>query len=95
MTVEEIRTALEKTISDLTTSGFGNIDPTVLETLDKLAVSAGEAGMKEGKHLIENLSGIMKAIQQGISKPESGSIRLTALDFYVKKISGSENIEEL
>jgi len=95
MTEEEIRTALEKHISDLTVSGFGVIDPAVLESLDKLAIAAGEAGMKEGKHLIENLSGVMKAIQESKSKPESGGIRLTALDFYLKKIAGHGAIEEL
>ena len=95
MTVEELRLELEKTISGLTSSGFGTIDSTAVEKLDKFSVMAGELGMKEGKHLIENLSGAMKAIQEGKSKAESGSIRLTALDFYVKKLSGGGNIEDL
>ena len=95
MTVEELRTELGKIISVLTASGFGSIDSTIVEKLDKLAAAAGEMGMKEGKHLLENLSGAMKAIQEGKSKAESGSVRLTALDFYVKKLAGSGNIEEL
>jgi hypothetical protein len=36
----------------------------------------------------------MKAIQEGKSKAESGNVRLTALDFYVKK-HGNGNTEDL
>jgi hypothetical protein len=60
-----------------------------------LASAADEAGIKEGKYLIENLSVVMKAIQERKSKPESGGIRLTALEFYVKKLTDTENPEEL
>ena len=95
MTVEDFRIELEKIISGLTSSGFDGIDSGTVEKLDKLAAAAVELGMKEGKHLISNLSGVIKAIQEGKSKAESGSLRLTALDFYVKKLSGSGNIEEL
>ena len=95
MTVEELRAELEKIISGLSASGFGSIDSGTVEKLDKIAVAAEGLGMKEGKHLIGNLSGVIKAIQEGKSKAESGNIRLTALDFYVKKLSGSGNIEDL
>jgi len=95
MTVEELRTELVKAISALVSSGFETIDSGTVEKLDKFAVSAGELGMKEGKHLIENLVGAMKAIQEGKSKAESGNVRLTALDFYLKKLSDSGSIEEL
>ena len=95
MTVEELRTELEKIISALTTSGFGNIDPGTVEKLDKFAVTAGELDMKEGKRLIENLVVTMKAIQEGKSQAESGSIRLTALDFYIKKHTDSGTVEDI
>ena len=95
MAIEELRSELEKIIASLASSGFASIDSGIVEKLEKLAVKAGELGMKEGKHLIENLSGAMKAIQAGKSKTESGSIRLTALDFYVKKLAGGGNIEDL
>ena len=95
MTVEELRTELEKIILSLSSSDFGSIDPLIIENLDKNAVMAGELGMREGKHLIENLSGAMRAIKEGKSQAESGLVRLTALDFYAKKLSGSGNIEEL
>ena len=90
MTVEELKTKLEKTMESLTLSGFGSIDSKTVEKLDEFAAIAGELSMREGKHLIENLSGAMKAIKEGKSKAESGSVRLTALDFYVKKLSDSK-----
>jgi hypothetical protein len=95
MTVEELRTELEAVISALTSSGFDNIDSGILEKLDKFAAAAGDLGMKEGKRLIENLSGAMKAIAEGKSKADSGTVRLTALSFYVKNLSGSDNTEDL
>ena len=95
MTIEELRTELETIISGLTTSGFESIDSGILEKLDKFAVTAGELGMNEGRRLIENLSGAMKAIQEGKSQADSGTVRLTALNFYIKNLSGSEPTEEL
>ena len=95
MTVEELRTELDKLVSGLTSSGFNSIDSGMVEKLEKYSAAAGELSMKEGKKLLENLSGAIKAIQEGKSKAESGNLRLTALDFYVKKLSGTENTEEL
>ena len=95
MTVEDLRTELEKIIAHLSASGFDNIDTETVEKLNKLTDAADELGMKEGKHLIRNLSVVMKAIQEGKSKAGSGNLRLTALDFYVKKLSGNGNIEDL
>jgi hypothetical protein len=90
MTVEELRTEMETIVSNLNSSGFDAIDMGVVEKLDKFGAAAGELGMKEGKHLIDNLSDVMKAIKDGKSKAASGAIRLTALDFYVKKIAGGQ-----
>ena len=95
MAVEGLKTELEELISGLTSSGFDSIDSGVLEKLRVLAATAERLNMKTGLQLIENLSGAMKAIQEGKSKAESGNIRLTALDFYVKKLSGEANTEEL
>jgi hypothetical protein len=94
MTVEELRPELETIVSTLSSSGFGTIDPALVEKLDIYSTAAGELGMKEGKHLLENLSAVMKAIKDGKSSSESGAIRLTALEFYVKKIAG-DSIEDL
>ena len=95
MTVGELRTELKIIISSLTSSGFENIDSGIVEKLDNFAVAAGESEMKEGKRLIENLSGALKAIQEGKSKIESGNVRLTALDFYLNNLTDSENTEDL
>ena len=95
MTVEELRADLEKLTQSLTNSGFANIDSGVLEKLKEAAITAGELEMKEGKRLIENLSEAMKAIQEGKSTADSGNLRLTALDFYLKKHSASGAVEEL
>ena len=89
MTVEELKAELEKVVSELTSSGFANIDSGTVAKLDKFAATAGELGMKEGNKLLENLSGAMKAIQEGKSQAGSGDVRLTALDFYVKKLSNT------
>jgi hypothetical protein len=94
MTVEDLRPEFEAIISTLSSAGFGTIDPALVEKIDIYSATAGELGMKEGKHLLENLSTVMKAIKDGKSSPESGAIRLTALEFYVKKIAG-DSIEDL
>jgi hypothetical protein len=88
MTVEELRTELETIVSGLSSSGFEAIDQGIVDKLGKLNASAGELSMKEGQRLIENLQNVMIAIKEGKSNASSGGVRLTALDFYVKKIEG-------
>jgi translation elongation factor EF-G len=95
MKIEDLRIELGTIISGLTSSGFNNTDPKILEKIDELTVTTGESGMKEVKRLLENLSGAIKAIQEGKSQAESGTVRLTALDFYLKNLPDSDNIEDL
>ena len=96
MTIEDLRTELNLIISSLTSSGFDNADPIMLEKLNEIAVAADESGMKEVKRLLENLSGAIEAIQEGKSQAESGTVRLTALDFYLKNLpDSSESIEDI
>ena len=95
MTIEELKSELEKIISEVTVSGFDGIDSGMVGKLDKLVTAAAELGMKEGKRLIENLLAVIKSIQEGKSKAASGHLRLTALDFYVKKLSVGGSIEDL
>jgi len=95
MTVGELQKELKTLVSGLSSSGFDSIDPETVEKLDKLAAAAGESDMKEGKRLIDNLSGALRSIKEGISKAESGIVRLTALDFYLKNLTDSENTEDL
>ncbi|MCL2833790.1 MAG: hypothetical protein FWD78_11525 [Treponema sp.] len=88
MSEEELRIELSKVIAVLNTSGFGAVDAEVSMKLEQLRTSANEWGMKEGSHLITNLINVIKAISEGKSKPESGKIRLLALEFYLMKFSG-------
>ena len=95
MTIKELRTELDTIISSLTSSGFNITDSTTAEKIDKLTAAADEAGLKEVKRLLENLSGAIKAIKEGKSQAESGTVRLTALDFYLKNLPDSDSIEDL
>jgi polyhydroxyalkanoate synthesis regulator phasin len=95
MTIEELRRELGTIISSLTSLGFNNTESITMEKIDKLTFATGELGMKEAKRLLENLSGAIKAIQEGKSQAESGTVRLTALDFYLKNLPDCENIEDL
>jgi len=95
MTVEEVKSELEKIVSALSSSGFSKVDPSIVEKLDKLTTFAGDLSMNEGKRLIENLVSAIKSAKEGDSKIESCNVRLMALDFYVKKLSGGGNIEDL
>ena len=94
MTVEELKTELEKIISSLTLTGFGNIDSGITEKLNELTVVAGKLNMKEGKRLTGNLVNAMKSAREGESRTKSCNVRLMALDFYVKKLSNVGNIED-
>jgi len=96
MTVEELKAELEKITLELNSSDFSNIDPNMTKKLEKLAVIAEELGMKKGRQLIKNLLGFLHTIGDGKTRiMESGNLRLTALDFYLKKIAGSGNIEDI
>ena len=91
MTVDELKTILENAISSLAENGFEKIDPGMPVKLNKLAALAGEAGMNEGKRLLENLAVSMKAILEGKSTAESAKVRLTALEFYLQNLSSGSN----
>lgn len=91
MTAKELRIELQNIISTLTASGFTEVEAETCEKLVTLSAAASALGLKEGKHLIDNLSTVIAAIMEGKSTYESGKVRLTALDFYVKKaLSGDK-----
>ena len=95
MTLEALRTELAKITSDLTSSGFGSVKYDITKKLKKYSNVAEKLGLKEGKHLIDNLINIIKAINTGKSKVESGNLRLIALNFYLLNLPNSELIEDL
>ena len=89
---------LETVLSSITSSGFDKVDPSIIEKLEKIGSEAGTLGMKTGKSLIDNLSGVLKSFKEGKSSVESISLRFTALEFYKKNIvdnQGTENEEIL
>ena len=90
ITEEEVRVELNKIVTQLNTTGFGAVDEEIGKKLEQLKTSADEWGMKEGSHLISNLIAVIKAIKEGKSRPESGKLRLIALEFYLMKFSGSD-----
>ena len=95
MTVEELRTELEQIIASLNSTGFGAVNAGINGRLGQLSASAVEMGMNEGKHLIDNLIKVIQSIKEGKSRPESGNLRLIALEFYLMKISDGKEPEEL
>jgi len=95
MTIDILKTELEKTVNDFASAGFGSVAPAMLAKLDELSALAGDLNMKEGKRLIVNLSSAIKDKKEEKSRIESCNVRLEALDFYVKKLSAHTNIEDL
>jgi hypothetical protein len=90
MTIEELREKLKTLIAGFPDSGFDAVSDGVIGELDAYIPAAVSLGMAEGKKLIENLSKVLKSRKAGDSGDESVSLRLTALDFYTKKLqSGS------
>jgi hypothetical protein len=90
MTIEELCGKLTSLAASLPASGFDTTSDSVIAELDTYVSAADGVGAHEGKKLIENLVSVLKTRKQGGSTDESVTIRLTALDFYIKKLqSGS------
>jgi hypothetical protein len=85
-TVEGLKKELADCLSAITSAGLGNLDSGNVAKLEKIYAEADDAGIKEGKKLIENLITILKAFKDGSAKEDSVQVRLTALDFYLKSI---------
>jgi hypothetical protein len=90
MTVDELETKLDAVLKEIPSSGFDAVTDTVIAELDACIGCAGELGIKNGKQLLENLVAALKSRKTGGNTDESVQVRITALDFYVKKLqSGS------
>jgi hypothetical protein len=85
-TVENLRSELEGCISNINSAGIANLDSGNIGKLEKLGGDAAGLGMSEGKKLIENLVTVLKSFKEGSAKEDSVQVRLTAMDFYIKKI---------
>jgi hypothetical protein len=94
-TVESLRGELEACVAGINAAGLDNLDPQIIEKLDKCAAAADGLGMTMGKKLVENLSAVLKSFKEGTSKENSVQVRLTALDFYLQHIKSAGAEEEL
>jgi hypothetical protein len=90
MTIDELHTKLDVLLKGFPASGFDTVADNVMAELGSFASQAAELGMKNGKILIDNLTTALKARKTGGNADESVQVRLTALDFYVKKIQSGE-----
>ena len=94
-TVDNLQKELENCIKSINTAGLGGLDPKNIEKLDALSAAAEGLGMGQGKKLIDNLSAVLKSFKDGKSTEDSVSIRMMAMDFYLKNTKSSGSTEEL
>jgi hypothetical protein len=85
-TGESLQSELEGCISTINSAGLGNLDSGNIAKLEKLGTDAAGLGMGQGKKLIDNLVTVLKSFKDGSAKEDSVQVRMTALDFYIKKI---------
>ena len=93
--IDEMHKALKEFLEKINSTGIENINSADIEKLDKFSIDAKGLGMDQGKKLIDNLSIILKSFKEGKSGIGSVSIRITALDFYLKNTQGGASTEEL
>ena len=94
-TVDNLQKELESCINSINSAGLGSLDSQNIDKLDKLSAAAAGFKMNQGKILIDNLSTVLKSFKEGKSTEDSVSIRLTAMDFYLKNTKSSGSTEEL
>ncbi|MDR1588117.1 MAG: hypothetical protein LBS57_11725 [Treponema sp.] len=87
-TVENLQKELETCIGSINSAGLSSPDPQNTEKLDKMSAAAASLGMNQAKKLIDNLSTVLKSFKDGAAKEESVTVRLTALEFYLKNTAG-------
>ena len=94
-TVEKIHSELESCLKGINSGGLSNLDAKIIEKLEKIVPAAAGLGMEQGKKLTENLSEVLKTFKEGKSNESSVAVRITALDFYLQNIKGTDSTEEL
>ncbi|MDR1374003.1 MAG: hypothetical protein LBJ24_03430 [Treponema sp.] len=94
--IETIRGELEQVLSNISASGYANLDAGITDKLCAIGTSAENLGMKNGKKLIDNLSEVLKSFKDGKSEEKSVALRFTALEFYNNHIKAEVGeVEEL
>ena len=86
-TVENVCKEVVKVLADFNAKGA---DDSVKARLEKLSSSAETLGMKSGKKLIDNF---LTALKEG-KTAESLTVRVTALEFYIKNVISSQGAIE-
>ena len=92
-TAENIQKELEGCLDSINSDGLGNLNAQNIEKLDHISAAAAEQGMNQGKKLIDNFVTTLKSFKEGKSAEESVSVRLTALEFYLKNMKGAATEE--
>jgi len=92
---EKIHSELEACLKKINSAKLGSLDQAVIDTLDKISAGATGLGMDQGKKLIDNLSAVLKNFKEGKSNEDSVSLRLTAIEFYLKNTRGEASTEEI
>jgi molecular chaperone GrpE (heat shock protein) len=93
-TIENVCKELEKIVADINSKGVATVVDAVSPNLEKLSAAAETLGMKSGKKLVDNLSTVLKSFKDGKSEEGSVSVRVTALDFYIKNVLSSQGAVE-
>jgi hypothetical protein len=93
-TAENLQKELAGCVDGINAAGLGSLDLKAIEKLDTLSAAAAGLGMNQGKKLIDNLSAVLKSFKDGKSTEDSVTIRMTAMDFYLKNTQG-DSLEEL
>jgi len=84
-TVVKIHSRLRACLDSIDKSGLDNMDPAIIGELEQIYAVASSLGMEQGKKLAENLCDVLKSYKEGKAGEENVSVRITALDFYLKK----------
>ncbi|MDR1893289.1 MAG: hypothetical protein LBQ61_01180 [Spirochaetales bacterium] len=95
--IENVCKELDKILTALSSGDLAKPDPSIPEKLKAASAAAEKLNMGSGKKLIDNLADIVGQLIAGTADAARVGIRVTALDFYVKKILAGDSgaIEEL
>ena len=94
-TIEKLCQELDSILSTINTSGIKNINSGIIDQIEKTSSAAEKLGMQAGKKLIDNLVTSLKSFKEGKSDENSVSVRITALEFYEKKVLNEKEIADL